>query len=166
MTNQPAPAARPQIKLERTYEASVEDLWFLWTTKEGLESWWGPEGFRIEVRELDLRVGGTLFYDMIADAPEQIEYMKQAGFPISHETRSIFTEIVPNKRLAVRSIIDFLPGVEPYETNAVVEFSPSGKSVRMVITLDKMHSDEWTKLATMGWESQLTKLPAALAARR
>jgi hypothetical protein len=28
-----------------------------------------------------------------------------------------------------------------------------------------MHNDEWTKLATMGWESELEKLAAALAAR-
>ena len=41
---------------------------------------------------------------------------------------------------------------------AVVEFFPSGESVRMVITVDPMHDEEWTKMATMGWTSQLTKL--------
>jgi hypothetical protein len=35
-------------------------------------------------------------------------------------------------------MIDFLPGVEPYEST-VVELFPSGKSVRMLITLDPMH---------------------------
>jgi hypothetical protein len=40
----------------------------------------------------------------------------------------------------------------------VVEFFPSGESVRMVIVLDPMHNEEWTKMATMGWASQLTKL--------
>ena len=37
--------------LERTYEATAQELWELWTTKEGFESWWGPEGFRVEVDE-------------------------------------------------------------------------------------------------------------------
>ena len=30
--------------IERTYRASVDELWDLWTTKEGFESWWPPEG--------------------------------------------------------------------------------------------------------------------------
>jgi len=35
----------------------------------------------------------------------------------------------------------------------------------MVLTFDAMHNDEWTKLATMGWESELGKLAAVLEAR-
>ena len=31
-----------KIRIERTYNASIEDVWELWTTKEGIESWWGP----------------------------------------------------------------------------------------------------------------------------
>src|SRR5262245_13778297 len=67
-----AGATRPKVVLERTYRARAEELWDLWTTKEGFESWWGPEGFRVEVRTLEARAGGALHYDMIADAPEQM----------------------------------------------------------------------------------------------
>jgi uncharacterized protein YndB with AHSA1/START domain len=42
-------ANRPKVVLERTYPARVEELWELWTTKTGFESWWGPQGFRVEV---------------------------------------------------------------------------------------------------------------------
>lgn len=68
-----------KIVLERTYRARVEDVWDLWTTKEGFESWWGPEGFRVEVHALEARAGGTLHYDMIADSSEMIAAMKQMG---------------------------------------------------------------------------------------
>jgi hypothetical protein len=37
--------------------------------------------------------------------------------------------------------------------------------VRMVLTLDPMHSDEWTQRAVMGMESQLGKLARAIASR-
>ena len=37
---------RAQFSIERTYSDSVEDVWDLWTTKPGIESWWGPEGRR------------------------------------------------------------------------------------------------------------------------
>ncbi len=155
-----------RIRLERRYEAAVEDLWYLWTTKEGLESWWGPEGFRVEVHKLDLRTGGEFVYDMIAVAPAQIEHMKQANMPVSNRTRAMFGEIIPLKRLEIIHHIDFIPGVTPYENRSCAEFFEEEGSVRMVITVDPHHNHEWSRLAAMGWESQLTKVPAALAARK
>src|SRR5262245_15758857 len=110
------------MKLERRYRARIEDLWALWTTKRGFESWWGPEGFRVEVHALDARVGGELRYDMIADAAEQITAMKEIGRPTSHATRGRFTELRPHERVAITHVIDFLPGVEAYENTMVAEF--------------------------------------------
>lgn len=166
MTNETTRATQVPIKFDRTYDAPVEDLWDLWTTKEGMESWWGPEGFRVDVHKLDLEVGGELRYDMIAVDPEQIEFMKKSGMGVSHDTRGTFVEIEPLRRLKIRYVIDFLPGVETYENNVLVEFFPEGDSVRMKITADPHIDEKMTGLATQGWESQLTKLPAALAARR
>jgi uncharacterized protein YndB with AHSA1/START domain len=158
-------AMSPKVVVERTYRARVEELWELWTTKEGFESWWGPEGFRIEVHALEARVGGTLHYDMIADAPEQVEAMKRMGQPTSHQTRGSFVELTPHSRLAITHVIDFLPGVKPYDSTMVVEFFPSGGSVRMVVTLDLMHTEEFTKMATIGFTSQLGKLDRRFADR-
>lgn len=153
-----AAAGKDKIIIERTYRARVEELWELWTTKAGFEAWWGPEGFRVAVHAIDPRAGGTLHYDMIADAPEQIAAMRQMGQPTSHETRGRFTEISAHQRLAIAHVVDFLPGVEPYESTVVAEFFASGETVRMVITIDPMHSEDFTKMAMMGWTSQLTKL--------
>src|SRR5579872_1990579 len=160
MTPPPAQAS-PKITLERSYTANAQDLWELWTTKEGFESWWGPEGFRVEVRKLDLRIGGELHYDMIADAPEQIAAMKSMNMPTSHSVRARFSEITPLKRLEITHIIDFVPGAQAYENRSRVEFFQEGRTVRMVVTVDPHHDPEWTQRASMGWESQLRKLPAA-----
>jgi uncharacterized protein YndB with AHSA1/START domain len=166
MTDHAASTARQPLKFERSYDAPVEDLWDLWTTKEGFESWWGPQGFRVEVHKLDLRLGGELLYDMIAAGAEEIEHMKSAGMPVSHETRGTFVEIQTHSRLKILHVIDFIPGVKPYENNIAVEFIPEGASVRMVVTIDPHQDEEWTRMAGEGFASQLTKLPAALAARR
>jgi uncharacterized protein YndB with AHSA1/START domain len=72
-------AVRARVVIERTYKAQAEELWALWTTKKGFESWWGPEGFQVKVHSLEVRVGGRLHYDMIADAPEMIEAMRRMG---------------------------------------------------------------------------------------
>ena len=135
-----AGATRPKIVIERTYQARTEELWELWTTKKGFESWWGPEGFRVEVHTLEARVGGALHYDMIAEAPEQIAAMKQLGQPTSHGTRARFAEIKPNERLAITHVVDFVSGVKPYESTAVVEFFRSGDTVRMVILPADVHA--------------------------
>jgi uncharacterized protein YndB with AHSA1/START domain len=76
-----AGAARPKVVLERTYRARLQELWDLWTTKDGFESWWGPDGFRVDVHAIDPRVSGTLHYDMIADSPQAIEAMTEIGRP-------------------------------------------------------------------------------------
>jgi uncharacterized protein YndB with AHSA1/START domain len=158
-----AAATRVPVIVERTYPASAEELWSLWTTRQGFESWWGPQGFRVEVHAIDPRVGGVLRYDMIADTPEMIAAMKDMGRPRSHETRGTFTELKPMTRLAITHVIDFLPGVKPYDSTIVVEFFPAGERVRMVVTLSPMHDEEFSHMQKEGFSSQLTKLDQRFA---
>lgn len=160
----PASAApRRRITLDRSYRASIDEVWDLWTTKEGIESWWGPEGFEVKVRKLDLRPGGELLYAMTAVAPAQVQFMKKEGMPITTEARITFEEIVPKRRLAYRHLADFIPGVEPYDVETVVELVETPDGVRLVLTFDAMHDEAWTKRAVEGWGMELGKLGEALA---
>jgi uncharacterized protein YndB with AHSA1/START domain len=157
---------RPKLTLERTLKASIDELWELWTTRDGIESWWGPEGFSVAVSDLDLRPGGELVYAMSAVGPDQMEYMTKAGMPLVTEHRLTYTRIDPPRLLAYKDMADFIPGVEPYEVNTVVELSETGDGVRMLLTFDAMHDDRWTQLAVMGRESEAGRLEALLAARQ
>ena len=156
---------RPKLTLERTFKASIDEVWELWTTKEGIESWWGPEGFSVVVRDLDLRPGHGLAYTMSATAPEMIDYMRKAGMPVSNEHSIRFTEVDPPRRLAYMEKVDFIPGVEPYEVETAIELHKVPEGVRIVLTFDAMHDDQWTRLARLGRESELSRLEALLAAR-
>lgn len=146
------------VVVERTYRASVEDLWALWATKDGFESWWGPEGFRVEVHALEARVDGKLTYDMIADAPDAIAAMKQMGQPLSHNTHGRYSTFKPHTRLVLTHDIDFVPGMETYESVIEVDFYPKGEEARMVVTIHPHRDPHWTKMAVMGFTSQITKL--------
>lgn len=157
--------SRGKIVIERRYTASIEDVWELWTTKEGIESWWGPGGFSVKVHELDLRAGGEMRYSMTAVDPAQVAFMKQAGMSLTTDAKLTYTAIVPGKSIAYTHKVDFIPGVEPYDVGNKVEFFAEGGDVRMVLTLDPMHSDEWTQRAVMGMESQLGKLARVIASR-
>jgi uncharacterized protein YndB with AHSA1/START domain len=146
------------VSIERTFQAPIEEVWELWTTMDGIESWWGPDGFEVKVRKLDFRRGGELLYAMTAIAPDQIEFMKKAGMPLTTESLVTYTEVVPLKRLGFKQLADFIPNVKPYEVAMMVEFDATPQGVKMVLTLDAMHDDYWTKMAVMGWESELDKL--------
>jgi len=155
--------ARRRVTLERRFNAAIEDVWELWTTRDGIESWWGPDGFEVKVRKLDFRPGGELAYDMTAIAADQIEFLKKAGMPMTTPSVVTYTEVVPLQRFAFNQLVDFVPNVKPYQVATAVEFDMSARFVRMVVTLDAMHDESWTKMALMGWESQLDKLAKLLA---
>ena len=155
----------PKLTLERTFDASLEEVWELWTTTEGIQLWWGPEGFSVVVDALDLRPGGDLVYEMSATRAEEIEYMAQAGMPLTTRHRLTFTEVDPPRRLAYKDLADFIPGVEPYEVHTSIDLQEVEDGVRMVLTFDRMHDDHWTELARLGRESELGRLAKVLAAR-
>jgi uncharacterized protein YndB with AHSA1/START domain len=154
--------ARRRVTIERTFTAPVEDVWELWTTKDGIESWWGPDGFTVKVRRLDVQLGGELLYAMTATAPEQVDFLKKAGMPLTTESLVTFTDVVPLRRLSFTQMADFIPNVKPYEVATMVELETVTQGVRLVLTLDAMHDEHWTQMAVMGWESELGKLAKVL----
>ena len=161
MTPQTQPARR-KVSIERTFNAAVEDVWDLWTTKNGIESWWGPPGFEVKVRRLDFRRGGELLYAMTAIAPDQIEFLKKAGMALTTESLVHYTEVVALERIAFTQMADFIPNVKPYAVATTVELATHPGGVKVVLTLDAMHDEYWTKMAVMGWESELDKLAKLL----
>ena len=145
--------------IERIYSATVQEMWDLWATKEGFESWWGPQGFRVDVHLLEPRQGGALHYDMVADTPEMVAAMAEMGRPASHGRRGTYALFAPLDRLVLTHIIDFLPGVDPYESVIEVDFHRiSDQRARMVVTLRPMHDEETSAMQLEGFTSQLTKL--------
>lgn len=156
---------RAQFSIERTYAASIEDVWNLWTTKPGIESWWGPEGFDVTVTSIDLKSGGQLVYLMTAAAPQQVAFMKRQRMPLSTECKVTYVEVSPPYRLAYKTKTDFVPDVPPYEVATVVDLQTTAGGVKITVTSEAMHDDVWTERARAGHESQLRKLDALMAAR-
>jgi uncharacterized protein YndB with AHSA1/START domain len=156
-------AARARFSIQRSYPASIEEAWVLWTTKAGIESWWGPEGFKVTVTSLDLRPGGNLIYLMTAVAPDQVAFMKRAAMPLTSECKVTYTEVSRPNRLAYKTLADFVPGVTPYEVATVVDLKTTADGVAVTITFDAMHDNIWTERARAGHESQMRKLDSLLA---
>jgi uncharacterized protein YndB with AHSA1/START domain len=157
------PSSGDAISLERHYQATLEEVWALWTTKDGIEAWWGPDGFSVTVQQLDLRVDGELRYTMTATAAAQIEFMQQAGMPLATEVTLVYTEVEVLRRLSYKMAANFIPHVEPYDSTTTVSFEPDSGGVHMVLTFSALHDDEWTQRAVQGHQSELERLDAILS---
>lgn len=140
------PTSSPNTaRLERSYDAPAQVIWELLTTAAGLDQWWAPDGFETRVSDLDLTPGGQVRYTMTATAPEQIAFMRSVGQLLSTELTKTFTEVVSHKRLAYRTVIDFVPDHTPYEHVTVIDIEPDGDGTKLVMTLDPLHDDAWTQ---------------------
>ena len=157
---------KPNVaRLERTYDASAQLIWQLLTTADGLEEWWAPDGFETRVSQLELRPGGQLRGTMTATGPEQVAFMRDAGLPRSAELRKTFTEVVAPTRLSYRSLIDFVPGHEPYEHLTTIDIEPAGDRTNVVMTLDRLHDDALTQQYRAHRDNELDHLAAAIRRR-
>lgn len=158
----PTPVRRT-ITLERFYEAPVETVWEFWTSKSGFEAWWGPAGFTTEVTAIDIRPGGRIVYVMSASEPDTKEFLERQGLPMATEHVLTIREVALHRRLVTRTVVDFIPGVAVYEVGMVVELNATQTGTRLVVTLDAMHDQHWTKMSILGWESQLERLARMVA---
>jgi uncharacterized protein YndB with AHSA1/START domain len=149
-------------RLERTYAASPETIWELWTTPEGIEQWWAPDGFETKVSQIETRPGGELVYAMTATAPELVEFMKTAAMPLTTESRKTFIAVERPTRLAYRSSIDFVPGEDPYEHLTEVELTLADGGTSVVMTVEPLHDEVWTERMLAGRRNELDNLAALI----
>ncbi|MGE5392990.1 MAG: SRPBCC family protein [Candidatus Saccharibacteria bacterium] len=86
-----------EVILERTYDATPEQIWRAWTDPEALKQWWGPDNVVIPECEVDLRVGGKFY--LVMEAGEGMGQYKGTRWPM----RAEYTTIEPNSKLAYKA---------------------------------------------------------------
>ena len=158
---------KKRIALQRSFKASLDLVWEMWTTKDGIESWWGPPGFEVIVNRIELRAGGALEYVMTAVGAEQVAFMKAANQPLSMTLRAHYTRVEPKNNAAWMNLADFIPGIEPYEVETRLTLTVLDRqTTRVDLDFDAMHNDFYTQMATQGWEAELGKLADAIERRQ
>lgn len=90
----------PKFVISRTFNAPLDRVWRAWTEPEQMAQWWGPKGFKADVKSLDLKPGGTFHY--LLQSPQGQEMWG----------RMLFREIVPKEKLVfINSFSDPQGGV-------------------------------------------------------
>jgi hypothetical protein len=93
----------------------------------------------------NMKESGPKMPSASTSAPAQITFMEQAGMPLRTEARKTYTVVEQDKRLGYLSLVDYTPGVEPYEHDTLIEFSSSGDGANVVMTMETMHDEDWTQ---------------------
>src|ERR1700730_10007596 len=88
---------KKEITLVRTLHAPREEVWKAWTDPTKVAMWWGPDGVTTPTCEIDLRVGGTFYFVMLAG--EELGPLNGQRWPGGGE----FLEIVEPERLVFRN---------------------------------------------------------------
>jgi uncharacterized protein YndB with AHSA1/START domain len=89
--------AENQILITREFNAPRRLVWKAYTTPELIKRWWSGQRGTVTSAEVDLRVGGSWRYVMVADG----------GFEVAF--RGEYREVVPEERLVNTEIFEGLP---------------------------------------------------------
>jgi uncharacterized protein YndB with AHSA1/START domain len=83
-----------QILITREFDAPKHLVYTAWTTPELVKRWWSGQRGEVTSAEIDLRVGGTWRYVMVA----------HGGFEVAFHGE--YREIVPNERIVTTEVYE------------------------------------------------------------
>ena len=89
-----------QILITREFDAPRHLVYKAWTTPELVKRWWSGERGEVTLAEIDLRVGGTWRYVMVADGGYEVGFHGE------------YREIVPNERIVSTEVYEGIPQTE------------------------------------------------------
>lgn len=112
-----ATTADRELVFTRVFDAPRELVFAAWTQPEHVTHWWGPDGFRTTIQEMDVRPGGT--WRFVLHGPDGTDY----------KNRIVFVEIVRPERLVYKHVPE--PGSEPVSFEVTVTFEEQGRATRL-----------------------------------
>ena len=149
-----------QLVIERTLQATPEQVFDAFTDATQLKMWWWPNGFTCPEAEVDLRVGGT--YRLAMEWPESTP----AAAHFSHYMGGEYYEIERPHRLVMsgRALND--EQGELFATLIEATFEARGGGTALTIRqsyFEPLPPPEAMAGAEQGWSEQLDKLARLLA---
>jgi len=125
-----------EIVLSRVIDARRDIVFTAWTDRKHLPIWFGPAGFKIETKEIDIRVGGLWRFDMIA--PDGQRWHSRIQF----------------RRIERPTLIEFDHGEDsdddPGRFRTCITFDEQGDR-KTVITLRQLHPTKAKRDAGIGF---------------
>ena len=142
--------AHETVRVSRIYRATVDAAFDAWINPQKLAKWFGPKGYRAEVLDHDLQVGGRWRFRMIGDDGEGFHHF------------GTFVEISPPRRLvftwASEEQVEGWRDEDGKPTLVTVDFAPADDGVEVSVTHERLQSDQARRGLTAGWGGGLEAL--------
>jgi uncharacterized protein YndB with AHSA1/START domain len=114
-----------EILIVREFDAPKHLVYKAYTTPELVSRWWPGERGEMESCEIDLRVGGTWRYAMVAKGDVQVAFHGE------------FSEVVPDERLVHTEVYEGAPpGSAPALTTVTFEESAGRTRLSMLMRVE------------------------------
>jgi uncharacterized protein YndB with AHSA1/START domain len=120
--------ADDQILIVREFDAPKHLVWKAWTTPELVKRWWSSDMGETTLAEIDLRVGGSWRYVMVAGDME-------VGF------HGEFREIVEHERIVSTEVYEGMPDAASVNTATFEEADGRTTLTILVQHASKEHRD-------------------------
>lgn len=154
MSPQTSEAPTTSLHLERTYDATPEEVFDAWTNPEVLRRWWAAQpSWRTPVAEVDLRVGGS--YRISMEDPET---------GVRHTVGGEYREVRRPERLAYSWRWEQDDGSTGPVSTVTVDFLGEGASTTVVLEHIGLASPESCEQHRHGWAGCLENLQVRLFA--
>ena len=141
-------AAKPALKITRTYAAPREKAFRAWTDPEVMKKWLAPsDEFAVPEVTADVRVGGK--YRIVMRASDG-EY---------HRVGGIYREVLPPLKLVFTWAWESTPERQSLVT---VEFKDRGQSTELILTHEGFADEAARDKHQQGWNGCLGRLQACL----
>jgi len=120
-----------QILITREFDAPKHLVYKAWTTPELVKRWWSGDRGEVTIAEIDLRVGGTWRYVMVASGDLEVGFHGE------------YREIVPNERIVSTEVFEGIPGVPGGEALNTLTFTEvDGRTILEILV---EHTDKETR---------------------
>ena len=139
-----------EFEMERIFDAPRALVYRVWSERDLLARWWGPEGFETLSCEADVRVGGS--YRVGMRAPGGTEHWQSGEY----------IEVVPNERLIFTYTWEDADGRPKHWMMVSVEFEDVGQQTRVRLRHRGLESAGAVTAHREGWESTFNRLAAQM----
>jgi uncharacterized protein YndB with AHSA1/START domain len=117
--------AEDQLLITREFDAPKHLVYKAYTTPELVRRWWTGERGEMTSCEIDLRVGGTWRYVMVAHGDFEVAFHGE------------YREIVPNERIVMTEVYEGMPDAE-----AVDDITFTEEDGRTTLTMLVQHRNQ------------------------
>jgi len=124
------------VRIERAFEASIDDVWKMWTDPDLFRQWYGPNGMDVPVVEMDVVLGGKRKVCMEMRRPDRTMTMWFTGEykEVRAPTRLVYTESMCDAKGNIISPESMgMPAGHPEVTEIIIELKQVGDSTHMTM---------------------------------